>query len=91
MVQGAKAAKGAAARGNDTPEALISEIKKYVGSDAICISVFGGRFASAFNERVRRNGNKHDGNFKAWLCNSGCFIFEPHETKPKFCRVRVAR
>ena len=91
MVRGAKAAKDAAARGSGTPDALIAEIKKFVGSDAMCISVLGGRFASAFNECVRRNGNKDDGSFKAWLHNSGCFIFEPHETKPKFCRVRVAR
>ena len=70
-------------------EELAAEIEEYIGLGSVCISVLGGRFAAAYNARVRTGSGKNDGSFKAWLKACG-FRLEPPlaSNRRHFCSVR---
>ena len=83
-------AGGSAGVGNSYNE-LAAEIREFIGLDSVCISVLGGRFAGAYNARVRAGSGKNDGSFKAWLKDCGFHLGPPlPSSRHHFCSVRAA-
>jgi len=83
-------ADGSVGVGNLSNE-LAAEIREFIGLDSVCISVLGGRFAGAYNARVRAGSGKNDGSFNAWLKDCGFHLGPPlASSRRHFCSVRAA-